>query len=166
MKRVSRDEWGMPPIGPNHTTRDLDTITEFNVHHSASQPPRNHTGCDDSVRAFDGLHRHNGWACIGYTGVICTHGYVFAGRPFTVVPAAAENHNSHIIAYCLIGFGDEDPSTEQLRALLETYRHATDRLGRHLKITTHREVEPPGYTECPGDGIEHAVNKWRKSVDG
>jgi hypothetical protein len=163
MHLVNRDEWGMPPIGDNHTTRPLHDVTEFNVHYSDSHPPSHHRDCASVVRAFDSLHRSKGWACIGYTGVVCSHGYVFAGRPITVVPAAAEDHNAHIVAYCLINDGDA-PTREQWLALKAMRGRIGERVGRHLKITTHREVEPPGYTSCPGEGVQRRVNRWRKNL--
>ena len=168
---VERHEWEMPPIGSNHDMRSFREIFEANVHHSDTLAPMQHAQCADVVRAFDTAHRKRGWACIGYNRVICTHGYIYQGRPLLMTPAAAEGHNTPIIAYCFISNGNDEATPEQWAAFLDIKAHDEKRMNKHrprhqqrtLKVTTHREVEPPGYTECPGDGIETQVQQYRRS---
>lgn len=161
---ILHEQWGMPPIEDNHETRDVAVIVEANIHHSDSVPPPHHADCPQVVRGFDRYHRAEGWACIGYSRVICSHGYVYQGRPLHIVPAAAAGHNAPIAAYCLIADGNNPATTQQLAALHHIVQLDEKRVGHKLKWTTHREVEPPGYTECPGDGIEAQVEKYRKSL--
>lgn len=163
MNIISSRKWGMPKLAANHSTRKLSTITEANIHHSDSPRPVEHAhNCAQQVLGFDRFHREKGWAAIGYNRVICPHGYVYQGRPRHVIPAAAEGHNSQIIAYCLIGNGNEPATDAQWKALLQVIEHDEKRIGHELQWTTHREVEPSGYTECPGDGIEKQVRQHRK----
>ena len=168
---ILHGEWGMPPIGDNHSLRDVSTIKEANVHHSDTEPPHLHgslrpddsEGCAAQVRMIDRYHRSEGWACIGYNRVICSHGYVYQGRPLHIVPAAAANYNGPIDAICLLAKGNNPATPEQLATLWYIIHKDEQRIGHTLRITTHREVEPTGYTECPGNGIEAQVVKHRRS---
>lgn len=160
---VSPADWGMEPIDFDEVaTRDLDVVVEANVHHSASEPPSLHLLCDEAVRGFDAYHRNrNGWAALGYNRVICSHGTVYRGRPLYVVPAAAQDHNTPIVAYCLIA-NDGKATKAQWQALIAMIRHDATRLGHPLRITTHKEVWP--YTACPGAAIQTQVNAYRNGV--
>lgn len=170
MNIVERHQWAMPAIGANHTLRTWNDVVEANVHHSDTVPPADHQHCGGIVLSFDTFHRKRGWACIGYHRVICSHGVVFQGRPLLMVPAAAEGHNTPIIAYCFIANGNDETTDAQWAALLDIIAHDEQRMNKHrapdrhrkLKMTTHREVEPPGYTQCPGDGIEAQVQQYRR----
>lgn len=164
VKTVPAARWGMEPLDADKVAhRELAIVVEANVHHSAGAPPTEHRRCAATVRAIDDYHReHNGWAGGGYHRVICAHGVVFLMRPLDVVPAAAENHNTPVAAYCLLADDDDKATRAQLEAL-EAMRERDERaIGHALRWTTHREVEPPGYTECPGDGIEGQVVKLRR----
>ena len=156
-------DWGQPPVDPQSVAyRQLDVVNEADVHYSASPRPPGHPDCAAAVRGFDHYHRSTqGWACLGYSRVICPHGTVFLGRPLNVVPAAAKDHNTPIVAYCLIADEGEAATPAQWRALLAMARRDALRVGNPLKWTTHREVWP--YTECPGDKIQAQVEAERET---
>lgn len=44
-----------------------------------------------------------GWIDVGYHGVIRRSGNYEEGRPLWAIPAAVENHNSAMLAICLVG---------------------------------------------------------------
>jgi hypothetical protein len=161
---VTPADWGQPRLDPAKVDRrGLDVITEANVHHSDSTPPADHADCPAAVRGFDTYHRSEGWAGLGYSRVVCPHGVVFLGRPLTVVPAAAMDHNTPIVAYCLIAKqGAATPP--QWQSLLAMAARDAARIGNPLKWTTHREVWP--HTDCPGDRIQHQVDaeRWNYST--
>lgn len=156
---VRADEWGMRPVDWSRADhRSVSAIVEGQVHHSAEKRPSTHAGCDDAVRGFDSYHRdHNGWLAIGYSRVICAHGFVYIGRPMDVVPAACLNHNTPILAYCLIA-DDEKATADQWAALTRMMARDARILGHALSITTHREFFA---TACPGNPIQAQVNTWR-----
>lgn len=160
LELVAPTEWGMPHVTRAVSTRSLEVIHEANVHHSDSEPPADHAGCAPAVRSFDALHRAapRSWACLGYHRVICPHGVVFLGRSLRVVPAAALNHNTPIVAYCLIAKqGRATPA--QWAALQAMAARDAHRIGRALLWSTHREVYA---TDCPGDAIQAQVDQIRR----
>lgn len=134
--------------------RKIDLIV---VHHSAS--------AFGDVPTIRGWHIGRGFSDIGYHRVILNgrlkdskryqvalDGVIQPGRPDREAGAHALGHNAHSLGVCVIGNCNVAPITSaQLSALrrglvvwCKQYNVKPER------ILGHREVEAPGYTECPG----------------
>lgn len=157
---VGPDAWGMPaPDQDKLAHRALSVVVEGNVHHDALPRPDRHADCPSRVGAIDHYHRLEGWACIGYSWVICPHGTAYRGRQLDEIPAAAQNHNTPIAAICLMA--DLERATDaQWRTLLWLLGHTAERVGHALHLTTHREVFA---TSCPGNPIQRQVTAYRRA---
>lgn len=155
MRLVSRSAWGARAT--RGTTR-LSSTAGVKVHYTGD--PENpallehHERCDDRVRSIQNAHMDgNGWNDIGYSAVVCSHGYVYVGRGPHVLPAAnGPGLNSGHYAVCgLVGSsGLVKPTDEMLggiRDAIEWLRREGD-AGNEIK--GHRD----GYsTDCPGDAL-------------
>jgi len=112
----------------------------------------NHALCDDVVRRIQNGHMDgNGWSDIGYSLLVCPHGFVFVGRGPHVLPAAnGKNLNSGHYAICAL-LGSEGlvkPTDAMLNGIRDgiEYLRSTGSAGKEIK--GHRD----GYaTKCPGD---------------
>jgi len=149
-----------------------DTII---IHHSAT---KDNPDLEDA-RAILRYHvKERGWSDIGYHIVLEKqdgNSRVFPGRPDFRPGAHAPgrggmpSHNSRSIGICVVGnYSKETLPTDMLVTLV---RVVFEYMKRFLippdKVLGHREVMPPGYTECPGNRFpldplkKQLTRKWQ-----
>ncbi|MEU8968179.1 peptidoglycan recognition family protein [Streptomyces monashensis] len=155
MKLVSRAQWGarpwrepngsIPYAGPRKGTKVhyLGTAYTFGPHDS----------CPAYVRKLQASHMDvDGWSDIGYSFVVCEHGYVFEGRGLVRRNSANGNVPLNEAHYAVAGLLGASGSTHPTDAQLDGLRDAIDYCRAHgpagPEIKGHRD----GYaTDCPGD---------------
>ncbi|MDL2268199.1 N-acetylmuramoyl-L-alanine amidase [Desulfovibrio sp. OttesenSCG-928-G15] len=81
----------------------MRTISEIIIHCSATPPT-----LDIGAKEIRGWHtasppRGNGWADIGYHGVIRRNGILETGRMLDRAGAHCSGHNAHSVGICLVG---------------------------------------------------------------
>lgn len=125
-----------------------------------------HTKCDDRVRSVQNGHMDgNGWSDIGYSFVVCMHGYAFVGRGFGKLPAANGPglNSGHYAILGLVGTSGvvtpSDAMENGIRDVIEWLRGK----GIGHQIKGHRD----GYaTDCPGTKLYAWVKAGAPRPDG
>lgn len=160
MDIISRSEWGARPWSPEPNSVSLSERTEFFVHHDGDTPI---TRTGNAIpRAIDSQHHNQGWSGIGYNFVVSQAGEVFEGRGWNLQGAHCPNHNRSGFGVQVAIGGDQEPTQEALRKVVELYNEACRRTGRTLAKKGHKD----GFaTECPGD-ILYAWVQAGMPVDG
>jgi N-acetylmuramoyl-L-alanine amidase len=131
----------------------MRSINLIVIHHSAS--PLSTTLAD-----VDRWHRERGFDRVGYHFLIEADGVLRRGRPLDVVGAHAKGRNTGSIGICVAGdntkFGSEWTPAQKvtLRSLVETLTT----IYPDSDVRGHRDVMPPGYTECPGLNVRRLLN--------
>lgn len=141
----------LPPPTQPFEDRDMSGVVYAIVHHSD-------TPLDTTVAAIDQGHRARGFIYVGYHFEITTDGKVYAGRPITAVPAAAEGFNTDSVDICLIGdFQSDDPgyngppSAQQIYALEQLLVQVHQQVPSITATKGHGELMPD---DCPGDKVK------------
>lgn len=160
MRLVSRKEWGART--PKQGISPLSGTRGVKVHYTGSHVPVSlaHSQCDNAVRGIQNGHMDdNGWSDIGYSAVVCRHGYVYVGRGPNKLPAAnGEGLNSSHYAVCgLVGSsGFTTPSDEMLNGIRDAIEWLRKEGEAGNEIKGHRD----GYaTTCPGAKLYAWVKK-------
>jgi hypothetical protein len=126
------------------------------VHHTGADPnnilEHEHHLCFILVRSIQNMHMdENGWDDIGYSFLVCVHGYTFEGRGIGIRPAAQEAGNQDWYAVLgLVGgtFLGYDTITDYLITGIRMAIARCRSLGNAAAgITGHRDHSS---TECPG----------------
>lgn len=158
MKLVSRAAWGARgyrlPSGA--TLYSGSRRRGVKLHYLGSAySDRPHDRCDDFVRQLQASHMDgNGWSDIGYSFVVCTHGYVYEGRGLRRRNSANGNTtlNEQDYAICLLvgSSGLTRPTDAQLHGARDAIDYCRKEGPAGTWIGGHRD----GYaTSCPGDPI-------------
>lgn len=168
MNLVSRREWGARPA--RERPLYLARTRGVKVHYTGANEDRrmlaDHDRCAARVRSIQNGHMDgNGWDDLGYSGLVCPHGYVFAGRGPHALPAAnGPGLNSGHYAVCAL-IGNKGITTPTPR-MLEGIRDAIDWLRRDGaagdQIRGHRDGYP---TDCPGDVLYAWVRRGAPRPD-
>ncbi len=120
----------------NHSVRD-GAPKGIVLHHAAG---------DGSVEQIHQIHRHRGYAGIGYHLYVRRDGKVYRGRPESWLGGHAQGFND-CIGVCAEGnFENETMSAAQQQAIVETLRYLFEKYG-NLAVVGHRDVNA---TACPG----------------
>ncbi|WP_455360029.1 hypothetical protein [Streptomyces sp. SYSU K21746] len=154
MKMVSRSEWGARPYRrPNGATRYAGPRRGVKVHYLGTfYADRPHEQCAAYVRRLQDAHMDGkGWSDIGYSFVVCTHGYVHEGRGLERRNSAngntALNEQDYAIAALVGSKGLTEPTDDQLHGL----RDAVDYCRTEGPAGTWLGGHKDGYsTDCPG----------------
>lgn len=121
--------------------RDLNTITEIIIHHTAG--PKNQTIFD----IHEG-HLANGWAGVGYHYLIDPGGTIYKGRKNSMIGSHCVGHNTKSIGIALIGnFQEEKPSSAQIVSLIELIRNLRHSYPKIKSVNGHCDFDA---TACPG----------------
>ena len=161
---VTRREWRA--ASPKAIVRqDPADVRYLVVHYSAmsSDQRDRHAECAERVRAIQHYHMTSdqltpgGASDIGYSWLVCRHGYVFRGRGWRRLPAATGGANAFTVAACFLG-GDKVGRRDVTDAAREAYRELVrfcDRNGPSFAgVRGHRDFGP---TSCPGDELYRFV---------
>ncbi len=163
MKLVSRAAWGARGYRlPSGATLYASSRRRgVKLHYLGSAySDRAHDKCDDYVRSLQASHMDgNGWSDIGYSFVVCTHGYVYEGRGLRRRNSANGNTtlNEQDYAICLLvgSSGLTTPTAAQLNGARDAIDYCREEGPAGTWLGGHRD----GYaTSCPGD----AVYAWAK----
>ncbi len=151
-KRVDvlcRSAWGAKPYGKLVKHR----IRRITVHHSAVALPDNRKA-PARFRSHQAAHQANGWPDIAYHLLIDRNGNVYRGRPPWARGDTATNYDptGHLLILCEGDFEREEPSRDQVRALVQVLAWACERYGvPRRRIRTHRQYAA---TSCPGRALQ------------
>jgi hypothetical protein len=122
---------------------------------------RPHDQCDDYVRKIQAQHMDGkGWSDIGYSFVVCTHGYVYEGRGLKRRNSANGNTtlNEQDYAICLLvgSSGLVKPPDAQLSGARDAIDYCRTEGPAGTWLGGHRDGRA---TACPGD----VVYTWVKA---
>lgn len=127
------------------------------VHSSATR-----SGANIGVQEIDKWHKARGWSGVGYHFVITRDAALQHGRDVNDVGAHAKGKNSESIGICLVGGVADDGKTSEFNFTISQLSMLQDLLVDltavffEAAVVGHRDVMPPGYTECPS----FDVAKW------
>ena len=163
MKLVSRSQWGARAYRmPNGATPYSRARRGVKLHYlGAAYTDRSHDRCDDYVRQIQAQHMDgNGWSDIGYSFVVCTHGYVYEGRGLYRRNSANGNTTLNEQDYAVLlmvgSSGLTKPTDAQLNGARDAIEYCREKGPAGPWLGGHRD----GYaTSCPGD----AVYAWVKA---
>lgn len=129
----------------------MTDIQNFVVHHSASDY-RTTTAAIIKGWHTDPKKPGGPFQDIGYNFVIEGKGQIVIGRPLPIVGSHAKGVNRISIGCCVVG-NNLDPDMKWQPAQVLALRHlwqSVQTLFPKIQLKGHRDVERPGYTECPG----------------
>ncbi|MFE2407138.1 GH25 family lysozyme [Kitasatospora sp. NPDC059408] len=157
LQLVTRAQWGARPWKePNGSIPYAIPRLGVKVHYLGSPYTfGDHAGCPAYVRRVQAEHMDsNGWSDIGYSFVVCEHGFVFEGRGLTRRNSANGDvplNEAHYAVCALLGSsGSTEPTPEQLQGLRDAIEYCQQQGPAGPEIKGHRD----GYqTDCPGDTL-------------
>ncbi|WP_369274532.1 N-acetylmuramoyl-L-alanine amidase [Streptomyces sp. R11] len=157
MKLVSRSQWGARDYRlPNGATPYSRARRGVKLHYlGTAYSDRSHDRCDDYVRQIQAQHMDsNGWSDIGYSFVVCTHGYVYEGRGLrrrnSANGSTALNEQDYAIVLLVGSSGLTKPTDAQLNGARDAIEYCRKEGPAGAWLGGHRD----GYaTNCPGDPI-------------
>jgi hypothetical protein len=163
IKLVTRAAWGARAYKlPSGATSYAGPRRGVKLHYLGSAySDRPHDRCDDYVRQLQTSHMDgNGWSDIGYSFVVCTHGYVYEGRGLRRRNSANGSTflNERDYAVCLLvgSSGLTKPTDAQLHGARDAIDYCREEGSAGTWLGGHRD----GYaTTCPGD----AIYAWAKA---
>lgn len=154
MKLVTRSQWGARAYKqPNGGILYSGNRRGVKIHYlGTAYSNREHGQCAAYVRRLQNGHMDgNGWSDIGYSFVVCTHGYVYEGRGLRRRNSANGNTalNNQDYAVCaLVGAtGLTQPTEEQLHGLRDAIEYCRKDGPAGSFIGGHRSDFA---TLCPG----------------
>lgn len=169
IKLVTRSEWGARKPKGSHTR--LSSTKGVKVHYTGGAVNKamidDHSRCAVAVRGIQNGHMDgNGWIDIGYSMVVCYHGYVFVGRGPHKLPAAngAGLNSGHYAVLGLVGTkGIVTPSDAMLHGIRDAIEYLREKGNAGKEIKGHKD----GYaTSCPGAKLYAWVKKGAPRPDG
>ncbi|MFJ6645762.1 N-acetylmuramoyl-L-alanine amidase [Streptomyces sp. NPDC091290] len=157
MKLVSRAQWGARAYRkPNGATPYSRPRRGVKLHYlGTAYTDRPHEQCAAYVRQIQAQHMDsNGWSDVGYSFLVCTHGYVHEGRGLKRRNSANGNTtlNDQDYAVCLLvgSTGVTKPTDAQLGGARDAIDYCREEGPAGTWLGGHRD----GYsTSCPGDPI-------------
>ncbi|NUS74880.1 MAG: N-acetylmuramoyl-L-alanine amidase [Streptomyces sp.] len=163
LKLVTRAQWGARAYRtPNGATPYSGARRGVKLHYlGTAYADRTHDRCAAYVRLLQDQHMDgNGWSDIGYSFLVCTHGYVYEGRGLKRRNSANGNTalNEENYAVCLLvgSSGRTEPTVEQLHGARDAIEHCRTNGPAGDWLGGHRD----GYaTSCPGDAVYAWVKK-------
>lgn len=157
MKLVSRSQWGARAYRtPNGATPYSRPRRGVKLHYlGTAYSDRPHDRCDDYVRQIQAQHMDGkGWSDIGYSFVVCTHGYVYEGRGLHRRNSANGNTSLNEQDYAVLlmvgSSGLTKPTDAQLNGARDAIEYCREKGPAGPWLGGHRD----GYaTSCPGDTV-------------
>ncbi|MFI6986016.1 GH25 family lysozyme [Embleya sp. NPDC050154] len=154
LKLVPRSEWGARAyLTPGGATKYSAARRGVKVHYLGTPYSfGDHDGCAAYVRRLQASHMDgNGWSDIGYSFIVCEHGYVHEGRGLARRNSAngttTLNEQHYAVCALLGSSGSTTPTPEQLHGLRDAIEYCQARGPAGGEIRGHRD----GYsTDCPG----------------
>lgn len=153
MKLITRKAWGAR--APKSPLTPLASTHGVKVHFTGDRVDPavadHHDRCTDLVQNIQDFHMDGRkWLDIGYSFLVCAHGYVFEGRGLHKLPAAngAGLNSGHYAVCGLVGnSGLTQPSDAMLNGIRDAIEYCRAQGDAGNEIKGHRD----GYsTDCPG----------------
>lgn len=167
---VTRRQWrARRPVSV--TYQSPEAVRFLVVHYSAmlSDAQDDHAKCAARVLAIQHYHMTSdqltpgGASDIGYTWLVCRHGYIFKGRGWRVRPAATGGANSYTVAACFLG-GDRAGRRDVTEAARDAYRELVRFCRRNApnfeRAKGHRDF---GSTTCPGAELYRFLDELNRT---
>lgn len=169
MKLVTRAQWGARAYRtPNGATPYNRARRGVKVHYlGTAYADRPHEKCAAYVRQIQAQHMDgNGWSDIGYSFVVCTHGYVYEGRGLKRRNSAngttALNEQDYAVMAMVGSSGLTKPTDDQLDGVRDAIDHCREEGPAGDWLGGHRD----GYaTTCPGGPLYAWVQKGAPRPD-
>ncbi|MFG3660229.1 N-acetylmuramoyl-L-alanine amidase [Streptomyces sp. NPDC047706] len=157
LKLVSRSQWGARAYRtPNGATPYSRARRGVKLHYlGTTYYDRHHAQCAAYVRQIQAQHMDgNGWSDIGYSFVVCTHGYVYEGRGLKRRNSANGNTTLNDQDYAVLlmvgSSGLTAPTDAQLHGARDAIEYCRSEGPAGTWLGGHRD----GYaTACPGDTV-------------
>ncbi|MGW1993369.1 glycoside hydrolase domain-containing protein, partial [Embleya sp. NPDC001921] len=154
MQLVPRSAWGARAYkSPGGATAYSGSRRGVKVHYlGTAYRPGGHDTCAAYVRSLQASHMDgNGWSDIGYSFLVCVHGYVYEGRGLKRRNSANGTTSLNEAHYAVCGLvgssGHTQPTTEQLHGIRDAIEYCRAQGPAGSEIRGHRD----GYsTDCPG----------------
>lgn len=163
---VTRAGWkALPPKARTpQAPADVELLV---VHYSGMDADEQdaHANCAGRVRGIQRFHMTSdqlapgGASDIGYSWLVCRHGYVFKGRGWRVRPAATRGANAISVAVCFLGndsAGRRDVTPAARQAIREVLAFVRRNAPNLEHVRGHRDFNP---TACPGDELYSFVRE-------
>ena len=162
IRLVSRAQWGARAYRtPNGATAYSRARRGVKVHYLGTPySDRPHAQCAAYVRQLQAQHMDgNGWSDVGYSFLVCTHGYVYEGRGLkrrnSANGSTALNEQDYAVCLLVGSAGLTEPTEAQLAGARDAIDYCRTEGPAGDWLGGHRD----GYaTSCPGD----AVYAWVK----
>lgn len=163
MKLVTRAQWRARPWRtPNGAIPYAGKPRGVKVHYLGTYyAPRAHPLCPAYVRQIQNQHMDGrGWSDIGYSFLVCTHGYVYEGRGLKRRSSAngsiSLNEQHYAVCALLGSAGVMKPTDAQLHGIRDAIEYCRAKGPADGEIKGHRD----GYaTACPGEPLYAWVRK-------
>lgn len=163
---VTRKAWGALPSKAISPQRP-EAVRFLVVHYSAMDADEQaaHRNCAGRVRGIQRYHMTSdqltpsGASDIGYSWLVCKHGYVFKGRGWRRLPAATGGANSYTVAVCFLGndtVNRDDVTNEGRAAIRQVLAFVRRNAPNFEGVRGHRDF---GATACPGDELYRFVQR-------
>jgi hypothetical protein len=157
IKLVSRAAWGARAYRqPSGATTYSGARRGVKLHYLGTPyADRPHDRCDDYVRQIQAQHMDgNGWSDIGYSFLVCTHGYVYEGRGLrrrnSANGSTSLNNQDYAVLLLVGSSGLTQPTDAQLHGARDAIDYCREEGPAGTWLGGHRD----GYaTTCPGDPI-------------
>jgi hypothetical protein len=161
IKLVRRSEWGARDyrLPSGATLYSGERRRGVKVHYLGTRyTERAHSQCAAYVRQLQAQHMDgNGWSDIGYSFLVCTHGYVYEGRGLRRRNSANGNTTLNDQDYAVCGLVGSSGLTIPPPAQVDGLRDAIDYCRAEGPAGAWLGGHRDGYaTSCPGD----ALYKW------
>ena len=155
MTVIKRKDWG---AGPHQSPRISTPVPKLVLHHAVTPE---WTGVK-AARNLDHIARGRGFAEISYSWLVDVAGNEIEGRGWGYQGAHTKGYNSSAHAICLIGnFENKVPPRAMLLGVARVIRRGRPFGPNHI-THGHRQLAPPGYTQCPGNRALRLIPEMNK----
>jgi hypothetical protein len=169
MKLVTRAQWGARDYRrPNGGIGYSRARRGVKLHYlGAPYADRPHIQCAAYVRRIQASHMdERGWSDIGYSFVVCTHGYVYEGRGLRRRNSANGNTSLNEECYAVLLLAGTSGVIRPMDAQLHGARDAIDYCRKEGPAGAWLGGHRDGYaTQCPGDAIYAWVKRGAPRPD-
>ncbi|XP_053573918.1 N-acetylmuramoyl-L-alanine amidase isoform X2 [Bombina bombina] len=160
---IPRCMWGAKPYNGSPTLLKLPLPNIF-IHHTyePSRPCTSFADCSANMQSMQNFHQEGrGWDDIGYSFVVGSDGYVYAGRGWFWVGAHTKGHNSVGFGVSFIGdYTSSVPEGRILSLVKDQLIRCAVRSGYmspNYAVQGHRQLVS---TSCPGDALFKEIKSW------
>ncbi|MBC8216141.1 MAG: N-acetylmuramoyl-L-alanine amidase [Candidatus Marinimicrobia bacterium] len=167
---ITRAEWGAR--APTHGYSLHPYYTKLTLHHAAGFSASNIEEGKEQMRAIQDLHQFvRGWSDIGYHFVVDKAGYIYQGRPETVIGAHVMDNNTGNIGVCVLGcYHPPEPycgdhlTEDTINSLVALYAWISGEYNYDPSVLRGHRDYPYNDTSCPGHNIYDKLPELRNDI--